>query len=125
VNIVFDTTSTAYPRAGGAANDVLRNADNNHWNASVIAGFVVDKVTNAEMQYTYYTASNFQPELTATQPYGASAKNYSATFGIKRKLTDKLIAEVKVGYISSKNDTTGGMTNYNAKVAYVSLQQAF
>jgi hypothetical protein len=125
VNIVFDTTSTAYPRAGGAANDVLRNADNNHWNASVIAGFVVDKVTNAEMQYTYYTASNFQPELTATQPYGASAKNYSATVGIKRKLTDKLIAEVKVGYISSKNDTTGGMTNYNAKVAYVSLQQAF
>jgi|GEM_PF-363884 len=125
VNVVFDTTETAYPRAGGTANDVLRNADNNHWNTSVIAGFVVDKVTNAELQYMYYTASNFQPELTATQPYGASAKDYSVTVGVKRKLTDRLIASAKVGYISSKNDTTGGNTNYNARVAYVSLQQAF
>jgi hypothetical protein len=58
-------------------------------------------------------------------PYGASAKEYTVTVGLKRKLTDKLVAEAKIGYLSSKNDTTGGRTNYNARIAYVSLQQAF
>ena len=126
VNVVFDTTSTAYPRAGGAANDMLRNADNNYWTGSVIAGFVVDKVTNAEAQYTYYKADNYQPGLIVTGlPYGASEKNYTVTVGLKRKLTDKLIAEAKVGYMSSRNDTTGGNTNYTARIAYVSVQQAF
>ena len=142
LNIVFDTTSTAYPRAGvsnvttvtasgitlspSGGNDVLRNADNNYSNGSLIAGFVVDKATNAEVQYTYYKADNYQPALVATGlPYGASEKNYSITVGIKRKLTDRLIANLKVGYMDSKNDTTGGRTDYTARIAYVSLQQAF
>jgi len=124
VDVVFETTSTAYPSAGGTANDVLRNADNNHWTASVIAGFVVDKETNAEIQYTRYKASNFEP-LYASVPYGAGASDYAVTVGLKRKLTDRLLAEVKVGYLSSKNDATGGRTDYTARVAYVSLQQAF
>jgi hypothetical protein len=125
VNLVFDTTGTAYPTAGGAANDVLRNANNNHWTASVLAGFVVDKATNAEVQYTQYKASNYQPELYSTVPYGAGASSYTATVGVKRKLTDTLLAEVKIGYLSSHNDTTGGNTNYSARVAYVAIQQAF
>jgi len=124
VDVVFETTSTAYPSAGGSANDVLRNADNNHWTASVIAGFVVDKSTNAEVQYTCYKASNYEP-LYSSVAYGAGAKDYSVTVGVKRKLTDKLLAEAKVGYLSSKNDTSGGRTDYTARVAYVSLQQAF
>ena len=131
LNVVFDTTSTAYPRAGSGTataggNDILRNADNNYTNGSVIAGFVVDKATNAEVQYSFYKADNYVPTLIATGlPYGASAKEYTVTVGLKRKLTDKLVAEAKIGYLSSKNDTTGGRTNYNARIAYVSLQQAF
>jgi len=124
LNVVYSTTSTAYPRAGGTANDVLRNADNNYLSGSLLAGFVVDKKTNAEIQYTQYKATNFEP-LYATQPYGAGAKDFTVTAGLKRKLTDKLIADAKVGYLSSKNDTTGGRTDYTARVAYVSLQQAF
>ena len=49
VTLVYDTISTAYPKSGGLANDVLRNADNNYWTGSLLAGFVVDKVTNAQV----------------------------------------------------------------------------
>jgi len=63
--------------------------------------------------------------LYSSVAYGAGAKDYSVTVGVKRKLTDKLLAEAKVGYLSSKNDTSGGRTDYTARVAYVSLQQAF
>lgn len=130
LNFTFDTTSTAYPRAGisgtNGGNGVLRNADNNYWDGSLIAGLVVDKVTNAEIQYTCYNADNFEAALVPTgQPYGASEKNYTVTVGLKRKITDTLVAEAKLGYMNSKNDTTAGRTNYTARIAYVSLTQAF
>ncbi|MFT3868737.1 MAG: hypothetical protein QM715_09570 [Nibricoccus sp.] len=124
VDLVFDTTSTAYPRAGGAANDVLRNADNNHWTASAITGVVLDKVTNAELQYTRYKASNYEP-LYATTALGASQDDYTVTVGVKRKLSDNLVAEAKVGYLSSKVGSTGGNTNYSGYLAYLTLQQGF
>jgi len=131
LNVVFDTTSTAFPRAGAAnaassGNDALRNADNNYLNGSLIAGFVVDKMTNAEIQCTQYRATNFlAPFSESGLPYGASEKNSTITVGIKRKLLDNLVANVKVGYMTSENATTGGRANYDAKIVYASLQQAF
>ncbi len=124
VDLVYDTTSTAYPRAGLTANDVLRNADNNHWTASAIAGIVVDKLTNMELQYSRYKASNYEP-LYATTALGASQDDYTVTVGVKRKLSNSLVAEAKVGYLNSEVGSTGGNTNYSGYLAYVTLQQAF
>jgi len=130
LNLVYDVTSTSYPRAGVTAtsggDDAVHNANNNYWNGSVLAGFVVDKVTNAELQYTYYKAANYEAALiTSGLPYGAGQTDYTVTVGLKRKLTDKLLAVAKVGYLSSESVTTGGRANYTARIAYVSLQQAF
>ncbi len=131
LNAVFDMTSTAYPVAGAATattsgNNAQRNADNNYLTGSVIAGFVVDKVTNAEIQYAQYRADNFKADYSVLgMPYGMSETNDTVTAGIKRKLTDKLIVNVKVGYMKSESATTANRANYTAKVAYVSLQRAF
>jgi hypothetical protein len=126
LNVVFDTTTTSYPRAGGAANDAVRDANNNYLNGSVLAGFVVDKMTNAEFQYTYYNADNYEPALIATTvPYGAGQTDHTITVAVKRKITDKLVAELKLGYIESKSDNSGGLTDFHSPLAYVSLQQGF
>jgi hypothetical protein len=126
LNVVFDATSTAYPRSGGIADNVLQNANNNYWEGSVLAGYVIDKKTDGEAQFTYYRANNYQPVLASgTLPYGAGAKEYRLTVGVKHKITEKLIASAKVGYLVSRNDTSGDFTNYNAVVAYVSLDHAF
>ncbi len=125
VNVVFDQIRTSYPRAGGAANSVLHNGDNNYWTASAIAGFVVDKSTDAQVQYTYYYANNFLPALAATaMPFGASARESTITLGVKHKLSDRLIGSAKIGYYSSDDPTTGGFTNYRARIAYVMLDYA-
>lgn len=130
LNVVFDTTSTSYPRAGvtttSSGNDAIHNADNNYWNASVLAGVVVDKDTNAEIQYTHYKADNYEAAfINSSLPYGTSQTDYTLTVGVKRKLSDTVIAEAKVGVMDSKSDTTGGRTNYKAYIGYVSLIQAF
>lgn len=125
LNVVFGTLKTAYPRAGGAANDVLRNADNDYMNGNVVAGFVMNKTTDAQLEYTYYKADNYNPGVpSASIAYGAGIKEYTVTAGLKMKLSDRMIGRVKVGYFDSKNDTTGGNTNFKGPIAYLSLDYA-
>ncbi|MBI5767315.1 MAG: hypothetical protein HZA93_05930 [Verrucomicrobia bacterium] len=118
----WDTIGTVYPRAGGAANDVLHNADNNFWNASVVTGYVVDKDTDAQIQGTYYKANNWNPSLAAaTTPYGQGGKDYSVTVGLKHKFSDRLVGSAKVGYFKSDSETTGGFANYKGTIGWLTL----
>jgi len=57
-----------------------------YWNASALAGFVVDKNTDAQLQYTAYRTNNYLPVLAATtMPFGAGAQEYTVTLGLKHK----------------------------------------
>ena len=124
--LVYDTISTGYPDAGELANDVLRNADNNFWNGSILAGFVVNKLTNAQIEASYYKANNYEPAIAAaTVPYGASGRGYSISAGLIRKLSTRWLASAKVGYFDHTNDTTGGYTNFRGPLGYISMQRAF
>lgn len=124
VNVVFNQISTAYPRDQAPLTIApQRNSDNNYWTTSVISGFAVDKRTDAQVQYTYQRADNFEPGIAVgTQPYGAGYEEYTATVGMKHKFNDRWLASGKVGYFSSKNDTTGGRTNFHGPLAYVSVE---
>ena len=124
LNVVFNTIKTAYPVAGGLGNEVLRNADNNYTSGSFVTGMVVDKETNASLQYTFYRANNFKAPTNATQFYGAGVKEYTVAAVVKHKFTNRLVGEAKVGYFDSKNDTTGGNTNFKGPMVYVSLTHA-
>ncbi len=124
LNVVFATIQTAYPSAGGTGNDVLRNADNNYTNGSLIAGFVVDKNTDAQLQYTFYRADNYSAPTVVTQFYGAGVKEYTVALSLKHKFSDRLIGSLKVGYFDSKNDTTGGFTNFRGPMGYITIDHA-
>ena len=125
VNVVFDRTSTAFPRTTGTAADVLRNADNNYWNGSVVAAFVVTRQTDAQVQATYYRTNNYNAALIVTDPYGASGRDYSITVGLKHKFAAKMVGTAKVGYLESKNDTVGGNADFRGPVGYLALEHQF
>jgi hypothetical protein len=121
-NVVFDSLNTSYQHVTGTANDVVRNADNNYWNASLLTSFVVDKDTDAQIQATYYKADNFDAALLTTQPYGAGGRDYSVTVGVKHRFSDRLTGLAKVGFLDSRNDTTGGNTNFRGPLALLSVE---
>jgi hypothetical protein len=124
-NIVFATISTAYPQAGGTANDVLRNSDNNYQNGNLLIGFVLNKSTDAQFECTGYRADNYDPLAPPSSvSYGAGVKEYTVTAGIKHKVGDRMFLDAKVGYFDSRNDTTGGNTNFHGPAAYVSIEHA-
>jgi hypothetical protein len=119
-NVVYSYISSAYP---SSANPSQRNADNNYQTYSLLSGFVLTKTTDAQVEYTYQRANNYDPSIASfTQPYGTAYEESMITVGVKQKLTDRLVADVKVGYMDSRNDTTGGRTNYRGPMAYVALE---
>jgi hypothetical protein len=43
---------------------------------------------------------------------------------VKHLLGDRMFLNAKVGYFDSRNDTTGGNTNYHGPMAYLSIDYA-
>lgn len=124
VNVVFNTIQTGYPVVGGAGNDVLHNADNNYYNGNLLVGWVVEKDTDATIEYTFYRADNYKVPNYATQWYGAGVKEFTVAAGLKHRFSDKLVGSIKLGYFKSTNETTGGNTNFKGPMAYISFDHA-
>ena len=100
--------------------------DNNFWNGSFIAGCVVDKLTNAQFEATYYKSNNYDPAIaSATVPYGFSGREYTVSVGVTRKLSAKWLGSAKLGYLENRNSTSGGNTNFRGPLGYLSMQRAF
>jgi hypothetical protein len=125
VDVAFNYISTAYPRAQTPATIApQRNSDNNYVVESLIAGVALTRSTNAELEFTHQHAHNFQPEIaTGTQPYGAGYSEFTVAAGFKRKLAEQWLGTLKIGYIESRNDTTGGHTNFRGPLAYLSFER--
>lgn len=107
------------------ANRLIQNANNNYTTVSVIAGTVLTKTDDLQVQFTHYQANNYNPQIAIyTMPYGAGGEEFSVSAGLKHKFSDKWIGHAKLGYVDSKNETTGGRTNFRGPLAYVSLDYA-
>ncbi|MFA6961140.1 MAG: TonB-dependent receptor [Opitutaceae bacterium] len=122
-NVVFNVISTVYPHAGTATADgTLQNSNNNYWTGMFLVGAVLTRKDDLQLQANYYHAYNSNSNLAdLTVPYGVSVRSLTVTVGLKHKISDRCIASGKVGYFDTKNDTTGGFTNYRGPLAYVSL----
>lgn len=132
---VYQVISTIYPRAGVTpatstaiafdSNKVLQNSDNNYDTATVLTGFAVDRDTDAQFQVTYYRANNDNSILAPlTMPYGVAVKDLSITVGVKHRFNKEWIGTAKVGYLESKNDTSGGNSDFHGPLAYLSIDHA-
>ncbi len=126
LSFVFNYLQTAYPFVPvNATNSIatpIQNANNNYITASGLAGFVVNKSVDLQLQGTYTRADNYNPSIASGgQPYGAGFEERSVTAGVKCKLADRWMLDAKVGYLDRTDATTGGFTNYNGPLAYVGI----
>ena len=66
---------------------LLKNANNNYISGSVMAGAVLTKTDDLQVQLNYYKADNYDPELAPLgMPYGASTKELAD--GIRKRRGD-------------------------------------
>ncbi len=132
-NLTYHVISTIYPRAGVTpatatnrafdSNTILQNSDNNYATFGALTGFALDKVTNMEIQANHYRAQNGNAVLAPlTMPYGVAVEETSLTVGVKHKFTGSWIGHAKLGYFESKNDTSGGRSDFHGPLAYVAFE---
>ncbi|MFI5335739.1 MAG: hypothetical protein ACHQ5A_03090 [Opitutales bacterium] len=135
VGAVYNTISTIYPNAGVTpatasayaidCNSIVQDSKNDYQTGTFLLGFVVGPRTDLQAQFTGYRASNGDSQLAAwTMPYGVAVRESMTTIGVKHQFNDKLRMNVKIGYVSSTNDTTGSFTNYKGPLAYLSFEHA-
>jgi hypothetical protein len=128
-NVVYNYIQTAYPIVVVSTSTYIpppiQNANNNYVTGSVVCGFALDKADDLQVRGTYCRADDYNPQIAAGgEPYGAGFLEESVTAGVKHKFSDKLLGELKAGYLRRTDDTSGGFTNYRGPLVYVSLTYA-
>ena len=129
INVVYDYISTTYPVVIPSTTTSIAapflNANNNYVTGTVLCGFALDKATDAQVQGLTQRANNYNPQVALGGiPYGASFELRSVTVGLKHKFSNRLMGDVKVGYLKSTNATTGGFANYHGPLGYIALDYA-
>jgi hypothetical protein len=132
-NLTYHVVSTIYPRAGVTpatatnnafdSNRVLQNSDNNYATFGALTGFAVDKNTDMQIQANLYRAKNGNAILAPlTMPYGVAVEETTITVGVKHKLSGSWLLHGKVGYFESKNETSGGRSDFHGPLAYLAFE---
>lgn len=121
---VMDETTTPANTWPPTAN-LVPPAQNNYWNFSALAGYVLDARTDLQVQYYYYLADNYQNNSQFGQPYLAGAEEQGVTATVARQLNRSLRLTLKYGFFTNHDVTYGGHDNYNAHLVYSSLQYRF
>jgi hypothetical protein len=118
-----DTSASVF--TGGAAG-LVQDAENDYWNASVMIGYILTERADIQGQYFYYRANNYDTgEASVSLPYGAGAEQQGVTVTFKQQLLKNLIWKLQYGFFTGHDETSGGHNDYNAHLAYTSMQYLF
>ncbi len=124
VSCVIDRTETPAHRATPGTNLVL-NARNNYWNASVLAGIVLTEKTDFQAQYSYYRADNYVDNSAFSQPYGAGAQEHGVAGTLIHRFNKRIQWSLRYGFFTNRDQTSGGNNDYTAHVVSSSLRYFF
>jgi hypothetical protein len=121
---VLDNLNTPAANSTGITNLVLNSA-NNYWTADASAGYAINKKTDLKLQYSYYRADDYVNNSTYSQPYGAGDEQHRFTATLTRRISKTLQVSLKYGFFRNRDETSGGLNNYNAQLVYASMQYQF
>ncbi|MEW6303982.1 MAG: porin [Verrucomicrobiota bacterium] len=122
INYVLDRTDSP---ASSALSGTVLDSRNNYWNMSVTVGYALSKKTDVEATYTYYRADNYVDNSALSQPYGAGAEEHGVSVGLVRRFSERLRGKLRYGFFRSRDDTSGGINNFDAHMIYSSMTYLF
>ena len=124
VNYVWDETRTPAndpPAPGG----LVLDSENDYWQATFTTGLALGAKTDLQLEYTYSRADNYVDNSAAGQPFGAGFEEHTAFATLSRPITRSMIWKLRYGYFKSRDQATGGHTDYEAHLIYTSMTYRF
>lgn len=106
-------------------NNLVLNGQNNYWTLDASAGYSFDDKTRLQVDYSYYNADDYYADLPTSVSYGAGAQENSVTATVTREISKSVDVSVKYGFYRYRDQTDGGLDNYDAQLVYVSTRFKF
>ena len=102
---------------------LIGSSQNNYWNLNATIGYALDDKSDLQLGFLYYSA--WSSDTDVAMPYGANAEEYGATVTYSRSLSQRIRWNMRYGYFTSRDYTSGGNNNYEAHMIYSGLQYRF
>ncbi len=115
--------STTTPASSITA--TVTDAHNDYWQTSAALTFVVDDQTDLQASYFYYRASNFINNSSVSMPYGTSANDHAVNVGLIRNFSKTVRGSLSYGYFRHRDETSGGIDNYDAHLVFSTVTYRF
>lgn len=124
-NYALDATTTPHRSPTGAAVGLIPDARNDYWQASTAVTLVLNDKTDLQGSYFYYRANNFINNSGISMPYGTSAQDHSVNTSLIRNFSKTLRGSLSYGYFAHRDETSGGLDNYDAHLVFSTITYRF
>ncbi|PAW89265.1 MAG: hypothetical protein B9S33_03445 [Pedosphaera sp. Tous-C6FEB] len=124
-NYALDATTTPPRSQTGAVPGLLPDARNDYWQASTMVTLVLNEKTDVQGSYFYYRANNFINSSGISMPYGTSAQDHSVNASLIRNFSKTVRGSLSYGYYAHRDETSGGLDNYDAHLVFSTLTYRF
>jgi hypothetical protein len=126
INAVWDTMKTpAFTLTGPAAN-VVKNSDGNYVSVSIGSGYALDDNSDLYVDYNAYSVYNsYVNNSDVSVPFGTEGTSQVISATWTRKLDSRTQLTVKYAFADRKDDTMGGLGDYDAHLLYGKIQYRF
>jgi hypothetical protein len=126
ISYAIQRTDTPASKITGSVSNLVQDARNDYWNASLLGGYALSSASDLQAQYFYYRADNYdKSNANEGLPYGASAEQHGVTVTLLNRLRQNLLWKIQYGFFRGHDDTSGGHNNYLAHLVYSSVQYRF
>ncbi|MEN9575260.1 MAG: hypothetical protein RL514_3115 [Verrucomicrobiota bacterium] len=103
----------------------VTDARNDYWQTTATVTFIVDDKTDLQANYFYYRANNFINNSAVSMPYGTSANDHTVNLGLTRNFSKAVRGSLNYGYFRHRDETSGGLDNYDAHLVFSSITYRF
>ena len=117
----LDSTTTP----ASSITTTVTDAHNDYWQTSAALTFVVDDRTDLQASYFYYRANNFINNSSVSMPYGTSANDHAVNVGLIRNFSKTVRGSLSYGYFRHRDETSGGIDNYDAHLIFSTVTYRF
>lgn len=110
---------------GEAWSGRVLESKNDYFFGSLAAIYAFTEKTDFDVTYTYYFADNFVENWEDSTPYGVGEYEHGVRFGVTHRIHDNFVWNGGYGFYYFREDTTGGMRDYDAHLLYTGLTMRF
>lgn len=107
------------------ADNLVLSGNNNYWTLNASAGYEFNEKTRLQLEYSYYNADDYYNNAPSGLPYGADAQQNEVSATLTRQINKSVQVSLKYSFSRYRDQTDGGLDNYDAHLVYLSTQFRF